>query len=98
MSDAEITHALLEQTRRDYVAAQHGFSLLDLKRYVELRGYKARGYGDLTIDDLVDLGPSIVRLHDGTRNHFVVFRGLRKGYVLLGDPAEGTRARERSGV
>ena len=91
VSDAEVTHDLLGQKGADHIAARRGFSLLDLKRYAESRGYTARGYGDLTIDDLVGLGPAIVRLHDGTRNHFVVFRGRRHGQVLLADPANGTQ-------
>ncbi len=92
VSDAEIVRALFEHVSPEYVEARHGFSLLDLKHYAESRGYEAVGYGNLTIEELAGLGPSIVKLHDGTLNHFVVFRGRRGGSVLLADPAQGTRS------
>ena len=52
------------------------------------------GYGNLTIEELTGLGPAIVKLHDGTRNHFVVFRGrFAAAHVLLADPAAGDASR-----
>ena len=95
VSEREIAEGLIE--RQEYIAnpllvrARHGFSLLDLKRYVEERGYQAIGYGKLTLADLVEQAPIIVPVNFLGYNHFVVFRGMRGNRVLLADPAFGNR-------
>ncbi|MGH6946703.1 MAG: C39 family peptidase [Kiloniellales bacterium] len=73
------------------VRARHGFSFNDLKDYVDARGYEGIGYGNLSIADLVEFAPVIVPVRFYGYNHFVVFRGLRAGRVLLADPAWGNR-------
>jgi predicted double-glycine peptidase len=95
VSEREIAEGLIE--RQEYIAnpllvrARHGFSLLDLKRYVEERGYQAIGYGKLTLADLVEQSPIMVPVNFLGYNHFVVFRGMRGNRVLLADPAFGNR-------
>ncbi|SFF15934.1 C39 family peptidase [Nitrosomonas sp. Nm166] len=73
------------------VNTRHGFSLLDLKRYADGRGYEGIGYGKLTLDDLVEKAPIIVPVNLLGYNHFVVFRGMQGSRVLLADPAWGNR-------
>ena len=73
------------------VKAQQGFSLLDLKKYVDARGYRGIGYGKLELDDLIERAPAIVPVDFNGYNHFVVFRGMRGDRVLLADPAWGNR-------
>lgn len=73
------------------VRARHGFSFNDLKDYVDARGYDGIGYGNLSIAHLVEFAPVIVPVRFNGYNHFVVFRGLRAGRVLLADPAWGNR-------
>jgi predicted double-glycine peptidase len=68
-----------------------GFSLLDLQRYVDWRGYEGVGYGQLTFKDLIELAPIIVPLSLNGYDHFVVFRGIWGDRVLLADPAWGNR-------
>jgi uncharacterized protein len=70
---------------------QGGFSLLDLKRFADGRGYNGTGYGRLTLRQLVDLAPVIVPVNLNGYNHFVVFRGVLGSRVLLADPAYGNR-------
>ncbi|NDK37392.1 peptidase C39 [Pseudoxanthomonas gei] len=75
---------------------QQGFSLLDMRRYLESEGFQADGF-ELPLEKLSDEGlPAIVLLNDRGYRHFVVVKGLRNGRVLLGDPARGTRAMPRS--
>ncbi|KRG70681.1 peptidase C39 [Pseudoxanthomonas dokdonensis] len=75
---------------------QEGFSLLDMRRYLETLGFRADGF-ELPLDKLADQGvPAIVLLNDRGYRHFVVIKGLRGQRVLLGDPARGTRAMPRS--
>jgi uncharacterized protein len=95
ISEREIAKGLVG--REEYLAepllvrAQHGFSLLDLKRYVERRGYRGIGYGKLSFEDLLEHAPIMVPVSFQSYNHFVVFRGVLGNRVLLADPAFGNR-------
>lgn len=73
------------------VNIRQGFSLLDLKRYSDGRGYRGIGYGKLTLDDLVEKAPIIVPINTFGYNHFVIFRGTLGNRVLLADPGWGNR-------
>ena len=95
VTEKEVANALM--SRAEYIKnpalvnIRQGFSLLDLKRYVENRGYKGIGYGQLTFDDLLKKAPIIVPVSIFGYNHFVVFRGTLGNRVLLADPAWGNR-------
>ena len=95
VSEREIAKGLIG--REEYienpalVRVRHGFSLLDLKRYVDGRGYKGIGYGQLTLEDLIEQAPIMVPINSLGYNHFVVFRGAQGNRVLLADPAFGNR-------
>ncbi len=66
-----------------------GFSLLDMKRYLASIGYQADGYR-MNLQGLAKLDmPAIVLIQIGTYKHFVVLKGVRDGWVLVGDPALG---------
>jgi uncharacterized protein len=69
-----------------------GFSLLDMKRYLESLGFAADGFeeplGKLVTANL----PAVVLINQAGYNHFVVVKGLKDGRVLIGDPAGGARA------
>lgn len=96
VTEADVIRGLLDGTTLERVRQRGGFSLLELKRYAQSRGYEAEGYGDLTLADLTALGPSIVPLHLAYGDHFVVFRGVEGARVLLADPDEGTRVMMRA--
>ena len=69
-----------------------GFSLLDMKRFLEAHGYSADGFQE-SLARLAEVGiPAIVLINEAGYNHFVVIKGIRDGRVLFGDPATGTRA------
>ncbi len=86
-----IAEAMLRRTDPLRVKYRGGFSLLDLKRFAESRGYTADGYTDLNIKNLVQFGPSIVPVDLEGYNHFVVFRGVVGNQVVICDPAFGNR-------
>jgi uncharacterized protein len=68
-----------------------GFSLLDMKRFLEASGYKADGVRT-PLDTLAKVGvPAIALISDHGYRHFVVVKGLDKNRVLIGDPALGAR-------
>ena len=75
---------------------QEGFSLLDLKLFLEKHGFNADGF-EAPLDKLEAVGiPAIVLLKENGYSHFVVVKGVRDGRVLIGDPADGTRVMTRN--
>lgn len=70
---------------------KQGFSLLDLKMYVEKRNFVGRGLGQLSLENLIDMAPVLVPVRILGYNHFVIFRGIANNRVLLADPAWGNR-------
>jgi predicted double-glycine peptidase len=89
--EKNIAEAMLRRTDPLRVKYRGGFSLLDLKRFAESRGYTADGYLQVDLENLVEFGPSIVPVSTSGYNHFVVFRGIVADQVLLADPAFGNR-------
>lgn len=77
------------------VRLRQGFSLLDLKRFVDGRGYEGIGFGQLGYSDLLERAPIIVPLDLHGFRHFVIFRGELGDSVLLADPAFGNRTMSR---
>ena len=83
--------------RREYIENPklvqicEGFSLLDLKRYVQAHGFKGEGLGQLDFNDLIENAPIMVPIDALGYNHFVIFRGVVGDRVLLADPAWGNR-------
>lgn len=74
---------------------REGFSLLDIKHYLDARGYVSNGYV-VPLDKLVQVGvPAIVLISDHGYNHFVVVKGMSDGRVLFGDPSRGARSMPR---
>lgn len=78
-----LAYADAEQVR------QQGFSMLDMKRYVESMGMRARGYR-IQIDQLEQLKiPVIVLMDIRGYKHFVVLQRTQGNWVYIGDPALG---------
>lgn len=71
------------------VRLRQGFSLLDLKRFVDRLGFEGIGLGQLAFPDLLERAPIIVPVDLRGYPHFVVFRGATSNRVLLADPAFG---------
>ena len=75
---------------------KEGFSLLDMKHFLESKGYAADGY-TASLDKLAQVGiPAIVLIREGGYNHFVVIKGIRDGKVAYGDPAQGSRVMDQA--
>lgn len=71
---------------------KEGFSLLDIKRYLQANGFDADGF-KVPLEKLSqEQLPAIVLIDEKGYHHFVVIKGLRDGRVLMGDPARGTRS------
>lgn len=95
LSEREVAVSLMQRPEYvdhpELIQIREGFSLLDLKRYAESRGYKGVGLGKMEMKDLLEKAPVLVPIRTNGYNHFVVFRGLRGNRVLLADPAWGNR-------
>lgn len=73
-----------------------GFSMLDMKMYLDDRGYDSAGY-EVSLDRLAEIGlPGIVLISYRGLNHFVVLKGISRTDVLLGDPVLGIRTVPRA--
>ena len=92
VDEEEIITAILQRADPVKIKSRQGFSLLDLKRYAVSRGHDADGYGKLDVLHLAQLGPAIVPTVIEGNDHFMVFRGVRGGHVLLADPGFGNRS------
>jgi uncharacterized protein len=95
ITEREVAIGLMN--RAEYIKNPHivrmreGFSLLDLKRFVDGRGYRGIGYGKLSFEQLLEKAPIVVPIDTKGYNHFVIFRGMHGNRVLLADPAWGNR-------
>jgi predicted double-glycine peptidase len=73
-----------------------GFSMLDMKRYLESVGYRADGFR-MSLDRLAQMRvPAIALINRDGYKHFVVIKGVRGSKVLLGDPSRGLEIHERA--
>ncbi|MEZ4599770.1 MAG: C39 family peptidase [Syntrophotaleaceae bacterium] len=74
---------------------REGFSLLDMKNYLEARKFRADGYY-VGLDKLAAAGvPAIVLINLQGYRHFVVVKGVTDKRVLVGDPASGIKVMPR---
>jgi len=90
VSEQEVFRAMYETGDQEKIRRE-GFSLLDMKRYLEANGYLADGY-KLPLAELAKFGvPAISLVSDKGYRHFVVIKGIRGDRVLVGDPSMGTR-------
>ena len=75
---------------------KEGFSLLDMKLYLEAHGFQADGF-EAPLEQLETAHiPAIVLIRENGYHHFVVLKGIRGGRVLIGDSSSGTRALSRA--
>jgi predicted double-glycine peptidase len=90
VTEAQVFQYMYERGDQEKIQRE-GFSLLDIKLYLEAHGYNADGF-ETTLDKLAEVAvPAIVLISDGGYQHFVVVKGIRNGKVLVGDPAIGSR-------
>jgi predicted double-glycine peptidase len=72
-----------------------GFSMLDMKRFLEANGYTADGV-QAPLETLAKVEiPAIALIADRGYRHFVVVKGVDGNRVLIGDPALGARVLSR---
>lgn len=94
-TEMEALEAMYEVGDKDKIHKE-GFSLLDMKNYLTSIGLKAEGFQE-SLDKLRKVGiPAIVLINRNGYMHFVVVKGVTDDKVLIGDPALGLQAYDRS--
>jgi len=88
--EAAIVVWILHRVDPVRVRARGGFSLLELKRFAQARGYSAEGFSGMSLDDLAtEKSWVITPIHFKTFDHFVVVKGIVGDRVVLADPGFG---------
>jgi len=73
-----------------------GFSLLDMKHYLERRGYHSDGF-KINLEQLILSNvPAITIINNNGYMHFIIIKAVNKDYVLVGDPALGVKVFSRA--
>jgi hypothetical protein len=71
-----------------------GFSMLELKRYGDSKGYVVQGFKITKPDAITEIKiPFLTLINTRGYNHFVVVKGTKDGVVYIADPAFGNRSR-----
>lgn len=95
VSEQDVFRAMFEKGDQAKIR-RDGFSLFDIKNYLENNGFRADGF-EANLDLLAKAKvPAIVLIQENGYNHFVVVKGLRDNSVLIGDPSSGTRIMPRA--
>lgn len=88
VDEEHVIKGMLVNSDQNLVRTQ-GFSMLDMKRYVESIGMRARGYR-IPPDKLEAVTiPVVVLMEIRGYKHFVVMQRAQKGWVYIGDPVLG---------
>lgn len=90
VSEAEIFKTMYDAGDQDKIR-KYGFSLLDMKNYLNGRGFQSDGFR-ISLDKLKDIGiPAIVLIDHKGYKHFVVIKGISSTEILIGDSSNGVR-------
>jgi predicted double-glycine peptidase len=95
VGEAEVFQSMFERGDQARIR-QVGFSMLDMRTYLESRGYGADGLR-LSLDRLATLNtPAIALITHNNYRHFVVVKGVSADRVLVGDPTFGLQTYSRA--
>lgn len=88
--EAAIVVWILHRNDPARIRARGGFSLLELKRFAQARGYSAEGFSGMSIEGLAaEKAWVITPIHFKTFDHFVVVKGIVGDRIILADPGFG---------
>lgn len=88
-TEAQVFEAMIRNGDKRKIQT-HGFSMLDMKRYLDHAGLDSDGF-KIALDDFINIGlPAITMVNTNGYRHFVVIKGIDEDNILVGDPAAGT--------
>ena len=94
VNEGEVFQSMYERGDQARIRAV-GFSMLDMRSYLETRGFHADGLR-LSLDRLAELQiPAIALITHNNYRHFVVVKGVSADRVLVGDPTFGLQTYTR---
>lgn len=94
-TEAQVFQTMYRHGNQQKIRAQ-GFSMLDMKRYLDSRGLHSDGFR-MTLDALAKIGvPAIALVNTKGYRHFVVIKGITAKEMVVGDPAAGTTVVSRA--
>lgn len=94
VSETDAFEVMWEVGDQDRIS-ELGFSLLEMKRYLETSGLSADGFR-LTLDRIQEIGvPGIALIDVKGYKHFVVVKGINDKEVLIGDSSAGVHSKPR---
>jgi predicted double-glycine peptidase len=90
VTELEVFKAMYDVGDQQRIQA-YGFSLLDMKRYLESIGLRSDGFR-VDLERLERAGvPALVLINTHGYKHFVLIKGMSRDEVVVGDPALGVR-------
>jgi len=94
VGESEVFQHMFDRGEQERIRAV-GFSMLDMRNYLQARGFQADGLR-LSLDRLATLNtPSIALITHNNYRHFVVIKGVDENRVLVGDPTFGLQTYTR---
>lgn len=88
-NESEVFQAMYAVGNQEKIRRE-GFSMLDMKKYLDSRGYNSDGFR-MNLDKLAGIGvPGIALINTNGYKHFVVVKGVEADRVVIGDPVLGT--------
>jgi len=91
INEPDIVKEMIEKGDPNQIK-EKGFSLLDLKKMAERKGFQSNGY-KVKAENLIKLKiPVILLMNTRGYKHFVVLKGIKDERVYLADPAFGNRS------
>jgi hypothetical protein len=95
VGEGEVFQAMFARGDQERIQ-QVGFSMLDMRNYLETRGFTADGLR-LSLDRLASLNaPAVALITHNNYRHFVVVKGISGDEVLVGDPTFGLQTYTRA--
>lgn len=94
LSEHEVIGSMVDVGDREEIS-QKGFSMLEMKRFAEARGYVSAGYKIENATDLRKLKvPVVTLIHTRGYSHFVVIKAVQRDRVYVADPAFGNQVQD----
>jgi predicted double-glycine peptidase len=88
--ETDIVVWMLHRTDPAKVRARHGFSLLDMKHFVQARGYTAEGFSDMSLKELAAEKTAVIApIRLKGYDHFIVVKAVLADRVFIADPGFG---------
>jgi len=89
LSEEQVMQGMFQYGETKLIEQRRAFSLLDMKKFVEILGYKGAGY-TADLEDLKKLKtPAIIPISFYGYTHFVVYKGMYREHIFFADPFMG---------